>query len=238
MTKEELFEPITKKYNELKLALQGTDIDKIRELTLEVHAMVHPAEISGRTEKTIADYVLDYMLKGNQNELVPREDYDVDLHYAGTRTVPLCWQFWHTYRIEDLVSNILMANQDQIFNEEWQRKIGSPITDTGNALELDEAIEFGKKINVEMLREYMIVVGKNTRNILKKLTLEQVNSMVPEEWVMRILEEGGVTTDFRSVWLLVFWGRLTMGGMILTPMTDHHMMHLPPCLNNLPIRLI
>lgn len=235
MTKEELFEPITKKYNELKLALQGTDIDKIRELTLEVHAMVHPAEISGRTEKTIADYVLDYMLRGNQNELVPREDYDVDLHYAGTRTVPLCWQFWHTYRIEDLVSNILMANQNQIFNEEWQRKIGSPITDTGNALELDEAIAFGKEINVEALHEYMLTVGKNTRNILGNLTLVQINSMVPEEWVMRILEEGGVTTDFRSVWLLVFWGRLTMGGMILTPMTDHHMMHLPPCLNNLPI---
>lgn len=235
MTKEELFEPITKKYNELKLALQGTDIDKIRELTLEVHAMMHPAEISGRTEKTIADYVLDYMLRGNQNELVPREDYDVDLHYAGTRTVPLCWQFWHTYRIEDLVSNILMANQNQIFNEEWQRKIGSPITDTGNALELDEAIAFGKEINVEALHEYMLAVGKNTRNILGNLTLVQINSMVPEEWVMRILEEGGVTTDFRSVWLLVFWGRLTMGGMILTPMTDHHMMHLPPCLNNLPI---
>lgn len=235
MTKEELFEPITKKYNELKLALQGTDIDKIRELTLEVHAMVHPAEISGRTEKTIADYVLDYMLRGNQNELVPREDYDVDLHYAGTRTVPLCWQFWHTYRIEDLVSNILMANQNQIFNEEWQRKIGSPITDTGNALELDEAMAFGKEINVEALHEYMLAVGKNTRNILGNLTLVQINSMVPEEWVMRILEEGGVTTDFRSVWLLVFWGRLTMGGMILTPMTDHHMMHLPPCLNNLPI---
>lgn len=235
MTKEELFEPITKKYDELKLALQGTDIDKIRELTLEVHAMVHPAEISGRTEKTIADYILDYMLRGNQNELVPREDYDVDLHYAGTRTVPLCWQFWHTYRIEDLVSNILMANQNQIFNEEWQRKIGSPITDTGNALELDEAIAFGKEINVEALHEYMLAVGKNTRNILGNLTLVQINSMVPEEWVMRILEEGGVTTDFRSVWLLVFWGRLTMGGMILTPMTDHHMMHLPPCLNNLPI---
>ena len=66
------------KYNELKIALTGTDIDKIRELTLEVHAMVHPAEISGKTEKTIADFVLDYMLKGNQNAIVPREDYDVD----------------------------------------------------------------------------------------------------------------------------------------------------------------
>ena len=235
MTKEELFAPIREKYNELKNALEGTDIDRIRELTLEVHAMVHPAEISGRAEKTIADYVLDYMLKGNQNALVPREDYDVDLHYAGTRTVPMCWQFWHTYRIEDLVSNVLMADQEQIFNEEWQNKICSSITDTGNALELDEVIAFGKEINIEALREYMFVVGKNTRRILENLTLEQMKSMVSYESVMRILEEGGVTTDFRSIWLLVYWGSLTIGGMILTPMTDHHMMHLPPCLNNLPI---
>lgn len=174
MTKEALFEPIRERYNELKQALAGNNIDQIRELSLEVHAMVHPAEISGRTEKTIADYVLEYMLKGNQNELVPREDYDVDLHYAGTRTVPMCWQFWHTYRIEDLVSNILMANQNQIFNKEWKRKIGSSITDTGNALELDEAIAFGKEINTEALREYIMVVGKNTRHIIENLTLEQI----------------------------------------------------------------
>ena len=191
--------------------------------------------ISGRTEKTIADYVLEYMLKGNQNELVPREDCDVDLHYAGTKTVPLCWQFWHTYRIEDLVSNILMADENQIFDEVWQRKIGASITDTGNALEADEAVLFGKGINAEALREYMIAVGKNTHRILENLTLEQIKSMVPATRVMRILEEGGVTTDFRSVWLLVYWGRLTIGGMILTPMTDHHMMHLPPCLNHLSI---
>ena len=50
---------------------------------------------------------------------------------------------------------------------------------------------------------------------------------------MRILEEGGVTTDFRSVWLLVFWGRLTIGGMILTPMTSHHMMHLPTAVDRI-----
>lgn len=235
MKKEELFAPIREKYNELKQSLKGTDIEKIRKLTLEVHAMVHPAEISGRTEKTIADYVLDYMMSGNQNAIVPREDFDVDLHYAGTRKVPMCWQFWHTYRIEDLVSNILMVNQNQIFNAEWQRRIGASITDTGNALEFDEAVAFGEGINSHALRDYMIAVGKNTRGILEGLTLEQIQSMVPEGWVMRILEEGGVTTDFRSVWLLVFWGRLTRGGMILTSMTDHHMMHLPPCLNHLPI---
>lgn len=235
MTKEELFAPIREKYSDLQRTLKGTDIERIKELTLEVHAMVHPAEISGRAEKTIADYVLDYMLSGNQNAIVPREDCNVDLHYAGTERVPLCWQFWHTYRIEDLVSNILMGNQNQIFNREWQGRIGASITDTGNALEFDEAVAFGKGINIAALYDYMFAVGKNTRRILEDLTLEQVQSMAPVEWVMRILEEGGVTTDFRSVWLLVYWGRLTGGGMILTPITDHHMMHLPPCLNHLPI---
>lgn len=235
MTKETLIRSFEEKHKELKLALQGNDIEHIRKLTLDVHALVHPAEVSGRAEKTIADYVLDYMMDGHQNDLVPRENWEEDLHYAGTNTVPMCWQFWHTYRIEDLVSNILMANQNQLFDEQWQNRIGANITDTGNALELDEAIVFAKDIHAEALREYMIAVGKNTRQILENLTLEQIKSMVPEEWVMRILEEGGVTTDFRSVWLLVFWGRLTRGEMILTPMTGHHMMHLPPCLNHLPI---
>ena len=231
MTKEELCAPIYNKYSELEQALKGTDIIEIKKLALELHAMVHPAEVSGSNEKTIADYVAEYMLSGHKDELVPREGFEVDLHYAGTATVPVCWQLWHTYRIEDLVSNILMMNQSQIFNADWQKKIGSSITDTGNALELDEAIEFAKRVNPEALCEYIIAVGKNTRDILKKLTLEQIRSMVPEERVMRILEEGGVTTDFRSVWLLVFWGRLTVGGMILTPMTSHHMMHLPPCID-------
>ena len=235
MTKENLYASIGEKYKELEQELKGSDLEKIKKLALEVHAMVHPAEISGRSEKTIADYVLDYMLSGNQNTLVPRENHDTNLHYAGTKIVPMCWQFWHTYRIEDLVSNILMSNQEQIFDTNWQRKIGASITDTGNALEFEEAVEFGKEIHVEALREYMIAVGKNTRRIMENLTLEQIQSMVPEKWVMRILEVGGVTTDFRSVWLLVFWGRLTRGGMILTPMTNHHMMHLPACLNNLPI---
>ena len=228
-----LCDEIDKKYEELKSALCETDLEKIKAVTLEMHALVHPAVVSGRKEKTLADYVLNYVLDGNQNELVPRKNFDTDLHYDGTDTVPLVWQFWHTYRIEDLISNILMGNREQIFNSEWQQRIGAPITDTGNALEFDEVVEFGKSINVSALQKYMIVVGKNTRKIIESLTLEQIHSMVPEEWVMRILEEGGVTTDFRSVWLLVFWGRLTVGGMILTPITCHHTMHLFACLDKI-----
>ena len=233
MNKDEMFNTINTTFEELKAALEGDDLSRIKDLTLELHALVHPALVSGRAEKTVADIVLDHVLNGNQNEIVQRETWDTDLHYAGSKTVPMCWQLWHTYRIEDLVSNILMENGRQIFNDEWQKKIGSSITDTGNALEPDELTKWAKDINVEELKNYMITVGKNTRRILAGLSLEQIKNMVPEEWVMRILEEGGVTTDFRSVWLLVFWGRLTIGGMILTPMTSHHMMHLPTSIDKI-----
>ncbi len=237
MSKETLYREFYEKYDRLKAALEGDDIELIRALALEVHALVHLAEVSGREKKTMADYVTDYMLSGHQNEWVPRQPWDTDLHYAGTDKVPMVWQLWHTARIEDLVGNILMADGEQIFNEEWRRRIGSPITDTGNALEPEEVREFGKAVDPAALREYMVAVGRRSREIISSLTLDRVREMVPEEWVMRILEEGGVTTDLRSVWLLVFWGRLTRAGMILTPLTNHHMMHLPPCLDNLPIEV-
>lgn len=233
MTKNEICQPIFDRHALLSNAMSKDDLKQIQTLALDVHSMVHLSEISDSDTITIADTVFEYMRSRGQNLLVPRENYETDLHYAGTQTVPLCWYFWHTYRIEDIVSNILVANQNQIFDSDWQKRINSPITDTGNALTLRDAISFGKAIDINSLREYMIKVGKNTRNIIRQLSLEQIRSMVPEEWVMRILEEGGVTTDFRSVWLLVFWGRLTRGGMILTPLTAHHMMHLPACLDKI-----
>jgi len=233
MDTEKFSAAFSAKYGQLQTALQGSDINEIKRLALEVHAMVHPAEVSGLAEKTIADYVLEYAVS-HQNELVPRKIFPTDLHYDGSDTVPMVWQLWHTYRIEDLISNVLMAHRAQIFDDDWRQKIGSAITDTGNALERDQAIAFGKRIDMAALRDYMLAVGKNTREVLRRLTLSQVQSMVPEEWVMEIMEAGGVTTDFRSVWLLVFWGRLTVGGMILTPITNHHMMHLPVCLENIP----
>lgn len=98
------------------------------------------------------------------------------MHYDGTAIVPLVWQFWHTYRIEDLVTNILLGNRPQIFNSEWQRRIGSPIADTGNALEYNEAIAFGKAINTDELLNYMIAVGKNTREIIRSPTMEKIRS--------------------------------------------------------------
>ena len=234
MTKQTLYNDYHTIDLAFREALNDKDAQKVKSLALQLHALVHPACVSGG-EKTMADYVAGYMLAGHQNDLVPRQPWQTDLHYAGTDRVPLVWQLWHTARIEDLVSNFLLADRDQIFNGGWQKKIGAVITDTGNALEPEEAIGFGKAIRPEALWDYMIEVGTNTRKIIAEIPDDELFSMVPEEQVMRIYEAGGVTSDLRSVWLLVFWGRLTRAGMLETPMTNHYMMHLPPCLDNLPI---
>ena len=68
MDKETMISAINSKFEELKTALEGDELMRIRELTLDLHAMVHPAEISGRDEKTIADFVLDYMMKVGRKE--------------------------------------------------------------------------------------------------------------------------------------------------------------------------
>lgn len=236
MKNEELYAPLGNKYQELKSALEGTDLKRMIELTLELHGMVHPGIVSGRKEKTIADYVLDYMLQDNNKEaLVPRMNCEINLDWAGADVVPMCWQFWHTYRIEDLVSNILIADQEQIFNKDWQKRMNSPITDTGNALEDEEAVAFGKMINEKVLYEYIIEVSKNTRKIISTLTLEKIKQKATAEQLDRVVKEGGLIQDKRSIWLKDYWGGLTVAEMILTPFTDHHMMHLPPCLEYLPI---
>ncbi len=236
MTNEDLYAPIREKYQKLQQALEGSNLQQIIGLTLEVHAMVHPGLASGCEEKTISDYVVEYMLKDNHKEtLVPRMNCGIDLEWAGTDAVPMCWQFWHTYRIEDLVSNLLIADKRQVFSEEWKKRMHSPITDTGNALEAAEAVSFGEMLNEKVLFEYMIEVSKNTREIITNLTIEQLRQKPSREQLEHIMEEGGLTADERSVWLLDYWGGLTVSGMILTPLTDHHMMHLPPCLDNLPI---
>ena len=147
------------------------------------------------------------MLQDNNKEIqVPRMDGDINLDYAGSAMVPLCWQFWHIYRIEDLVTNYLIADQEQIFNETWKSKINSPITDTGNALTPKQAIDFGKCIDVLSLKEYMLKVSTNTREIISNLTLEKINEKATKTQLEKILTVGGITTDSRSIWLNDFWG--------------------------------
>jgi len=45
------------------------------------------------------------------------------------------------------------------------------------------------------------------------------------------LNDGGVLNNSDSIWLLDFWGKKDVAGIILMPITRHQIVHLNDCFN-------
>ena len=103
------------------------------------------------------------MVSGNErnevDELVGdlREDEYAIMPTAKDETI--AWVLWHISRIEDLTMNILVNGEKQIFNEDWQTRMNSPIRDTGNALSDNQIIQLSKSLRIQELLAYIIHSG-------------------------------------------------------------------------------
>lgn len=69
-----------------------------------------------------------------------------------------------------------------------------------------------------------------TRKILKSLTPDDLKRKPQAGSLARLVSEGGLLETKESIWLKDFGGRHTVSGLILLPLTRHHMMHLPDSL--------
>ena len=92
-----------------------------------------------------------------------------------------------------------------------------------------EVAEFSQQLQIDELKKYRAAVGRQTRAILKTLAPEDMRRKVASGSLARIMTEGGVTEQKESKRLLDFWGKKTVGGLILLPLTRHHVMHLDVC---------
>lgn len=203
------------KLKQLKeIILKLDKIEESKRLILYLHSMVHSSIMSGISIKTFEDELYEGLdentFKTAQNEK--------------GRTV--AYGIWHSSRIEDITMNLLVAGEKQVFDHIWQKKINSKIKDTGNSLSDDEILEFSKYINIEELKNYRIAVGRRTRDIIKDLSIEDMKRKFEKENLQRILDEGAVLNVEASNWLIDFWGRKTVSGIILMPVTRHHVVHI------------
>ena len=188
------------------------------ELALEVHAVTHTGKVSSSGVPTFCDGLLDGLAD---------EDYSVT--YA-EKNETIAWHLWHIARIEDLVGNLLIAEQPQIFSDEWMTRLNAAVKDTGNVMTDRQIIDFSEQVNKRELINYRDAAGCQTRKILKSLTPSDLKRKPSAEYLARLVSEGGLVEDKNSIWLKDFWGRHTVAGLILLPLTRHHMMHLPDSL--------
>ncbi len=198
-----------------KIILKPDKIQESKSLALSLHSMVHLSIMSGVDKKTF---------EGELWEGLDENTFRTSQNQKG-RTI--AYGIWHCTRIEDITMNLLVAGDKQIFNREnWQEKINSNITDTGNAMSEDDIMEFSKNINMEELKNYRIEVGRRTRDIVENLSTQDMKRNFDKHRLQRILDERAVLDVKASNWLIDFWGRKNVAGIILMPMTRHQVIHI------------
>ena len=212
---------VAKDWNEnqknLKVFLSSQDtFDKGKKLLLEMHGLLHDKKVYKSTDKTFYD------------DLWENLKYET-CRIVSAKETSILWDIWHITRIEDIISNIVIGNKETIFGDEIQAKLGIRIKDTGNAITRSEIEAFNNSINIKALKEYRVKVGQSTKKIIEALEYKDIKRKVGKEQLEKILQNGGLTDDPKSICLLDFWGRKNVLGLIMMPITRHQILHLNDC---------
>ena len=212
---------VSKRWNEnqkkLKVFLSNQNtFDKGIKLLLEMNSLLHDRKVYSVSAQTYY-YELWENLKDETCRII-----------SGKET-SIIWNIWHITRIEDLISNIIIGNKEPVFNKEIQKKLNIKIKDTGNALTYSEIEVLNNDISIKELKEYRIKVGKSTKKIIESLTFSDMKIKTEKEQLEKIKQNGGVTNDPKSIWLLDFWSRKNILGLIMMPITRHQIVHLNDC---------
>jgi hypothetical protein len=198
--------------------LKENEFENEKKILLEIHGLLHTKQVGKNKIDTYYD-ILWKELNESTCKIISKKETSI------------LWNIWHITRIEDMVSNILMANNEEIFDKNIQKGLGIKIKDTGNAMEYAEIEDFNKKINIKELNEYRKIVGKSTQKILSKLKYYDLKRKVEKEQIEKIRANGGVINKGKAIWLLDFWGRKNIMGLITMPITKHLIVHLNDCFN-------
>ena len=139
----------------------------------------------------------------------------------------IIWNLWHIMRIEDLIVNILICEKESILNEKLKNELNISITDTGNSLTKEEIKKFAKNINIKKLKYYSDKISKNTINLIKRLKAEYIKRKINKINLEKIINGCGVTKD--NLWLIDYWGKKDITGLLLMPLSRHIIVHLNQC---------
>lgn len=163
---------------------------------------------------------MKYFDKNNKLTLMHKELKDC-------KNENIIWNLWHIMRIEDLIVNILICEKESILNEKLKNELNISITDTGNSLTKEEIKKFAKNINIKKLKYYSDKISKNTINLIKRLKAEDIKRKINKINLEKIINGCGVTKD--NLWLIDYWSKKDIAGLLLMPLSRHIIVHLNQC---------
>lgn len=166
-------------FKNLQLLLKKpTDIENIRTELQYLHSQLHQREVYGLESPTYYDEVISDLNQNNFN-ICPT-----------AKNMTVAWDLWHITRIEDLTTSILLCRNRQKFDE-FRLKLGTDVTDTGNAMTDEEIFRLGSELSIENLLLYRKEVGKKTKMFIDQLTIRNLSRRFLNDEVCRIkMREG------------------------------------------------
>lgn len=201
-----------------ELIAKPEKFEEAKELCLQLHSIVHSSEITPGVGQTLLDEVWEGLTE------------KAFLTMPTVKDVTVAWNIWHITRIEDITANILIGEREQVLDEGWLKRLGVRVRDTGNAMTDEEILALSRQLVREELKSYRDAVGVRTKEIINNLSSPDLKRKVKGESIARILKEGGVTEQEDSIWLLDFWGKKNVAGILLMPITRHQAGHLNDCI--------
>ena len=161
-----------------------------------------------------------------------REDFDAIpfINADGYHSKTIAYSLWHVFRIEDICAHTLVKGDEQVFFKKgYQEKTGSPIITTGNELAGQEIAEFSKQLDLDALYAYMLDVKKSTEKILKGLSFEDTKAKISDARRKELEDLHVVSEDESAVWLIDYWCKKDVRGLIQMPFSRHWIMHIEAC---------
>lgn len=142
----------------------------------------------------------------------------------------VAYSLWHIFRIEDIVLHTLILGDEQVFfSNGFDKRINSPIITTGNELVGDEIVDFSRKLNIGELYDYLKEVAETSEKWLKKLTYGELKSKISTENKDRLISLNVVSESEIAVWLVDYWCKKDVRGLIQMPFSRHWIMHTEAC---------
>jgi DinB family protein len=148
-----------------------------RDLFLEQHAAMHSAAVGG-SPISAAERAFGG-LTDEQMRVRPREDLN-----------SLAWLLWHIARAEDVLVNLVIAEQPQVFDEAWAKRLDVARPDFGIGMTSPEVSELTRRIDLGALREYRDTVGRRTRELIGRFQARDWEGQVTVAAVERAAASG------------------------------------------------
>ena len=163
------------------------------------------------------------------NEELIRKDFDAIpfINADGYHSKTIAYSIWHIFRIEDIVSHTLISDNEQVFfSGNYQERINSPIITTGNELVKEEIADFSKQLNLEELYSYISEVKESTEKIIYGLSYDMLKMKVAEERKEQLKSLNVVSNNENAIWLIDYWCKKDIRGLIQMPFSRHWIMHI------------